>query len=139
MGKYLKSYKKYPAGSLIVSKRYSFWKRFVWTFKKGSRPYNHIFILDKDSNICISKWEKFKNDYHVFLLKKPYSHKELTKLKALLKSCKTNADYLVAINIIRPNTVDENLDNIRYNDNYNKLYLEEEPFQDIPNSSFSRL
>ena len=132
MGKYLKSYKKYPAGSLIVVKKYSLWKRFLWMFKKGRRPYNSLFILTKDSHIGLSKLDKFKYDYHLFLPIKPYTKKEIMLLKNLIKSCKDTKDYLTAINIVRPDSIDtENLDNIRNNTNYKKIYLEQEPFQDI--------
>lgn len=43
----------------------------------------------------------------------------------MLKSCKTTEDYLIAINAVRPGLIDTtNLDNLRYNPNYKKIYLE---------------
>lgn len=132
MGKYLKSYKKYPAGSLIVIKKYNLWKRFLWLFKKGRRPYNSLFILTKESCIGLSKINKFKYDYHLFIPVKPYTRKEILLLKSLMKSCESIEDYLTAINIVRPGSVNtENLDDIRNNANYKKIYLEQEPFQDV--------
>lgn len=132
MGRYLKSYKRYPAGSLIVSKRYSLFSRLKWIFKKGHKPYNHISILPKDSHIGLSKFDKLRYDYHIFIPKEPYKHTELVKLRNLLKSCSTTEDYLVAINIVRPGSVDvTNLDNLRNNTLYRKIYLEQEPFQDV--------
>lgn len=132
MGKYLKSYKKYPAGSLIVVKKYNLWKRFLWLFKKGRRPYNSLFILTKESCIGLSKINKFKYDYHLFIPIKPYTKKEILLLKSLMKSCESIEDYLTAINIVRPDSVNtENLDDIRNNINYKKIYLEQEPFQDV--------
>lgn len=132
MGKYLKSYKKYPAGSLLVSKKYSIWKRLWYAVTGKRKPYNDIFVLPKETYIGITKFEKFINDYHIFIPISNYRHSEITKLKKLLKSCKNVKDYLVAINEIRPGTIDiDNLDNLRSNNNYYKIYIEQEPFQDV--------
>lgn len=132
MGRYLKSYKRYPAGSLVVSKRYSILGRLKWMFKRGHKPYNHIVVLLKDSHVGLSKFDKFRYDYHIFIPKEPYKHAELTKLKHLLKSCSTTEDYLIAINCVRPGSIDTtNLDNLRNNTLYRKIYLEQEPFQDV--------
>lgn len=132
MGRYLRSYKKYPAGSLIVVKKYSLWKRFLWLFKKERKPYNSLFLLTKESCIGITKMNKFKYDYHLFIPIKPYTRKEIVLLRSLIKSCESIEDYLTAINIVRPDSVDAtNLDNLRNNTNYKKVYLEQEPFQDI--------
>lgn len=132
MSKYLKSYKRYPAGTLIVAKKYSFLSRLKNLFKKGKSQYNYITILPKASCIGLTKYEKFKNDYHLFIPKQPYKHKEIKLLGQLIKSCQSNQDYLVAINKIREGSVDvNNLDDLRNNENYTKIYLEEEPFQDV--------
>ena len=132
MSKYLKSFKKYPAGSLIVSKKYGFWKRVWYALRGKKKVYNHIFILPKDSYIGLTKFDKFINDYHVFIPINPYRKQELSKLRGLIKDCKTQKDYLIAIDTVREGSVDiNNLDNLRNNKNYRKIYLEQEPFQDI--------
>lgn len=132
MGKYLKSYKKYPGGSLIVIKKYNMLQRLFWLFRKGRKPYNSLIVLDKPMHVGISKWNKFIYDYHIFVPKNPYRQHELKALQRLSKSCDSIKDYLIAINAIRPGTIDTDcLDAIRNNQNYKKIYLEMEPFQDI--------
>lgn len=132
MSKYLKSYKKYPAGSLVVSKRYGFWKRLWYVLIGKRKAYNHIYILPKDSYIGITKFNKFINDYHVFIPIKPYKKRELTMLRSLLDGCESVTDYLAALDTVRKGSVDlDNLDNLRNNVNYHKVYLEQEPFQDV--------
>lgn len=132
MGRYLKSYKKYPAGSLIVSKRYNLFQRLIWLFKKGHKPYNHIAVLPKESHIGITKFDKLRWDYHVFIPIVSFKPAEINRLRNMLKSCKTIEDYLTAIDAVRPGLIDTtNLDNLRHNPNYKKIYLEQEPFQDV--------
>lgn len=132
MSKYLKSYKKYPAGSLVVTKRQNIWKRIWYVLTGKRRPYTNITVLPKDTYIGITKWDKFRYDYHLFVPIVSYKHSELVKLRNLLKSCATTEDILVAINTVREDSIDtKNLDNLKDNSNYYKLYLEQEPFQDM--------
>lgn len=125
MSRYLKSYKKYPAGTLVVAKKYSIISRLWYAITCKRRPYNSIYILPKNTYIGITKFDKFKNDYHLFIPKQEYKSHEIKMLNKLIKSCSSTEDYLTLINKIRPNTVDEtNLDSLRTNDNYYKIYIE---------------
>ena len=45
MGKYLRTYKQYPPGSLLVTKNYSLLKRFWYWIRRKRRPYNFLYIL----------------------------------------------------------------------------------------------
>ena len=133
MGKYLKSYKAYPAGTLVISKTYGFWKRLWYWLKKKRREYNTLYILPTSTGVGLSKVELLLNDYYLFVPLKPYTRTEIKKLNTILKSCSTEKDYLTAINAIRPNTVDVDgsIEQFRTNKYYKKIYLDTEPFQEI--------
>lgn len=106
MGKYLKTYKRYPAGSLIITKKYSLWRRFVNFIKCKRREYNSIYILPIEAGLSLSKVELLINDYYIFIPKKPYTKKEIKQLQILIANCETTEDYMAALNIIRPGTLD---------------------------------
>ncbi len=133
MGKYLKTYKRYPAGTLVISKKYSLWKRFLSWIKKNRRAYNTLYVLPVESGIGLSKIELFVNDYYLFIPLKPYNKREQKELRILLASCESIEDYMCAINIIRPGTFDMNqsLDQLKDTKLYKKIYLDFEPFQEI--------
>lgn len=133
MGKYLRTYKQYPPGSLLVTKNYSLIKRFWYWIRRKRRPYNFLYILPTKADITISKLDLLLNDYFLFIPKKPYNKKEQRQLEILAGSCKTTEDYFAVINIIRPNTVDDNkdLDQLKDNLYYTKYWLDEEPFQNV--------
>ena len=133
MGKYLRTYKQYPPGSLLVTKNYSLIERFWYWIRRKRRPYNFLYILPTKADITISKLDLLLNDYFLFIPKKPYNKKEQRQLEILASSCKTTEDYFAVINIIRPNTVDDNkdLDQLKDNLYYTKYWLDEEPFQNV--------
>lgn len=133
MGKYLKSYKSYPAGTLVVTKKYSLWQRLKHWILKKRRVYNNLYVLPVKSGIALSKVELLINDYHLFIPIKPYTIKEMKKMDGIYPSCKTEKDFLTMLNIIRPGTVDvdKDLDQFRNNPFYKKIYLDYEPFQEI--------
>jgi len=108
MGKYLKTYKRYPAGTLVVSKKYNLWKRFVNWIKRKRREYNTLYVLPIESGIGLSKVELFINDYYLFIPLKPFNKREQKELRILVANCETVKDYMCAVNIIRPNTFDLN-------------------------------
>lgn len=138
MGKYLKSYKQYPAGTIVVIKKYSLWKRFVKWITKKRREYNTIFILPKKSGLGVSKVDLLINDYYLFIPYIPYNTKEIRKLQTLINSCSSIEDYLVTINAIRPDTVNtECLDDLKYNSNFRKIYLDNEPFFEINKNDYT--
>lgn len=133
MGKYLKTYKRYPAGSLIITKKYSLWRRFVNFIKCKRREYNSIYILPIEAGLSLSKVELLINDYYIFIPKKPYTKKEIKQLQILIANCETTEDYMAALNIIRPGTLDtsKSLDQLKNNTEYIKIYLDSEPFQEF--------
>lgn len=133
MGKYLRTYKQYPPGSLLVTKNYSLLKRFWYWLLRKRRPYNFLYILPTKADLTLSKFDLLFNDYFLFIPKKQYNKKEQKQLEILARSCKTTEDYFAVINIIRPNTVDDNkdLDQLKDNPYYTKYWLDEEPFQNV--------
>lgn len=133
MGKYLRTYKQYPPGSLLVTKNYSLLKRFWYWIRRKRRPYNFLYILPTTADLTLSKIDLLFNDYFLFVPKKPYNKKEQKQLEILAGSCKTTEDYFAVINIIRPNTIDDskNLDQLKDNPYYTKYWLDEEPFQNV--------
>lgn len=135
MSKYLKSYKTYPAGTIIVAKKYSLWKRFTHWLLKKRRNYNFMVLMPSESKLLLSKLDLLLNDYTLYIPKKAYTKREKTKLEVLLNSSLTKEDALVAINAIRHNTVNSNepLEQFKDNNNYTKVYLDDEPFQDLRN------
>lgn len=137
MGKYLKSYIQYPAGTIIAVKKYSLWRRFINWLNKKRREYNGVFILSKRAGVGISKVDLMINDYCLFIPKVPLNDDEIKKLQVLLNSCSSIEDYLTSINIVRPNIVDvSNLDNLKYNSNFVKKYLDNEPFFEIDRDDY---
>lgn len=133
MGKYLRTYKQYPPGSLLVTKNYSLLKRFWYWIRRKRRPYNFLYILPTAADLTLSKIDLLLNDYFLFVPKKPYNKKEQKQLEILAGSCKTTEDYFAVINIIRPNTIDDSkdLDQLKDNPYYTKYWLDEEPFQNV--------
>ena len=133
MGKYLKTFRVYPAGTIVLVKKYSFWKRLLKFLSGKKRSYNGLHVMLNDSKIKISKVDLLVNDYVLLVPKKPYTKEEKKLLHVFSKSCETAEDWLIAANAIRPNSIDEdiyNIDNINYTDYY-KLYLDSEPFQNV--------
>ena len=133
MSNHLKSYKQYPPGTLLVTKSYGLFERFWYWLKRKRRPYNVICILPSFAHISMSKYEMWVHDFFVFVPKKPYNKKEQKLLKELVAGCETARDYLTAINVVRPNTVDEtaDLDQLKNNPYYTKYWLDEEPFSNV--------
>lgn len=133
MGKYLRTYKQYPPGTLLVTKNYGLLHRFWYWIRRKRRPYNFLYILPTKADITISKLDLLLNDYFLFIPKKLYNKKEQRQLEVLAGSCKTTEDYFAVINIVRPNTIDDNkdLDQLKDNPYYTKYWLDEEPFQNV--------
>ena len=133
MIKCLKTFKTYPAGTIVVGKCYSLWERFVNWIKHNQRLYNRMHILSEDSNIVVGKWNIIKNDYYLFIPIKPYTKEEMERLKTINKSCLTTDDYVAAVNIIRPGTIDisKTLEQLDYNKDYKRIFLDEEPLFDF--------
>lgn len=133
MGKYLRTYKQYPAGTLFVAKNYTLWQRFWYWVRRKRKPYNFLYVLPTVADITISKLDLWLNDHFLFIPKKPYNKKEQKTLSILAASSKTTDDYFKIINIIRPNTVIDNkdLDQLKDSPYYTKYWLDEEPFQNV--------
>lgn len=133
MGKYLKTYKSYPAGTIIACRNYTLWQRFKYWLKRKKMPLNYLYILPMTAGITVSKVDLLLKDFLLFIPKKTLNKREFNKLQTLVSNCKTADDYFAVINIIRPNTVDEeegidSLQNSRY---YTTKWLDEEPFQNV--------
>ena len=96
-------------------------------------PLNYLYILPMTAGITVSKVDLLIKDFLLFIPKKTLNKREFNKLQTLVSNCKTADDYFTVINIIRPNTVDEeegidSLQNSRY---YITKWLDEEPFQNV--------
>ena len=133
MGKYLKSYKKYPPGTLVVIKKQSLWQRFKNWITRKEKKFDNLYVLPTYAGISVSKVQLLLNDYLLFIPTKEYSKKELSKFNKIYPSCESIKDYLTMIEIIRPGTieVDSPLEQFLSNKNYKLIYLDTEPFQDI--------
>ena len=99
----------FKAGSIQMEKQYTLFKR-IWAKLKGKQlPYNkfELFVTDTTMYTLENTYEKFT----VVSPKKAYSNKEAKALVALVGSSEpsdvtmTAEDILIAINTIRPNTV----------------------------------
>lgn len=133
MGKYLKTYKLYPAGTIIACRNYSLWQRFKYWLKRKKMPLNYLYILPITAGITISKVDLLLKDFLLFIPKKTLNKREFNKLQTLVSNCKTTDDYFAVINIIRPNTIGEedDIDSLQNNKYYTTKWLDEEPFQNV--------
>lgn len=133
MGKYLKTYKLYPAGTIIACRNYSLWQRFKYWLKRKKMPLNYLYILPMTAGITISKVDLLLKDFLLFIPKKTLNKREFNKLQTLVSNCKTTDDYFAVINIIRPNTITEGdgIDSLQNNKYYITKWLDEEPFQNV--------
>lgn len=133
MGKYLKTYKLYPAGTIIACRNYSLWQRFKYWLKRKKMPLNYLYILPMTAGITISKVDLLLKDFLLFIPKKTLNKREFNKLQTLVSNCKTTDDYFAVINIIRPNTITEGdgIDSLQNSKYYITKWLDEEPFQNV--------
>ena len=97
-----------PAGSVVLVKRYSRWKRFLAWLKKEKLKYNDAWIDPFGGSMFFfydSPW--MKHDVFTFVPKKPYSKKEIAKIFNVVLSDLSlpHEEILLKINLIRPNTL----------------------------------
>lgn len=116
-----------PAGSVVLAKTYNLWDRFKAFVCKKNLPYNDGWIDPTGGNKFLYEdtlWTK--HNVFVFTPKKQYSKKEIVKLFEIvlpaILTCKEPVEGLLAINLVRPdtlkgNTLEELFDNNKY---YNK-------------------
>lgn len=113
-----------PAGSIVLVKQYSIWKRFKAWLTKKQLKYNNAWVDPFGKSGFYFKdtlWTK--HDVFTFTPKKNYSKKEMIRLfEDVLVPSLVNGDpveTLLRINLIRPNTfkgttLEELLDDNKY-------------------------
>ena len=113
-----------PAGSIVLVKQYSIWKRFKAWLTKKQLKYNDAWVDPFGKSGFYFKdtlWTK--HDVFTFTPKKQYSKKEIVKLfEIVLPAILTNdnpVEGLLTINLVRPETVkgktlEELFDNNKY-------------------------
>lgn len=113
-----------PAGSIVLVKQYSIWKRFKTWLTKKQLKYNDAWVDPFGKSGFYFKdtlWTK--HDVFTFTPKKNYSKKEMIQLfEDVLVPSLINGDpveTLLKINLIRPNTfkgttLEELLDDNKY-------------------------
>ena len=135
MNNLLKSRKTYPAGTLILVKKYSLWNRFKHWICKKQRLYNGIKAIGSSRQLVVRNYDLIVNDYFLYIPKKRYTKKEEEKFHKLIHECETVNDYLTLVNIIRPDTVvvNGNLDQFKSNKYYTEVFLDGEKFDEVIN------
>lgn len=115
-----------PAGTVVLFKKYSLWKRFMAKLKNEQLPYNGILVDPfGDSTFVFIRGWFYRYDVFAFTPKKPYSKKEASRLLRDLDLFGDPEEVALSINLVRPNTLtgvtlEEMFENNKY---YNKQQM----------------
>ena len=122
--------KNLPAGSIVVAKTYSIWKRMFAKIFNKKLKYNDVWIDPfGGASFLYEDTMFYKHDVFVFKPRKQYSRKERQQLFdevfPKLLTCSDPTEALLLINLVRPDTfkgttLEELLDGNKY---YNKTQV----------------
>lgn len=96
-----------PAGSVVLTKRYSIWKRLWAKLTKKDLPYNMAYVDPfGESMFIIKDGLCYRYNVVAFIPKKNYSKQESAKLLEHINLfAEDPAEMVLGINLVRPKTL----------------------------------
>lgn len=99
-------YVNLKTGSILLWKKYNWFKKLIYKLRKKELPYNRIILIDTDIEYCYSS---ILHDIKVYTPIKQYSKNESSRLKRFISNsdekpiCDWN-EIICLINAVRPKT-----------------------------------